>query len=93
MNRKLNLQFFLFSVVLMHSSVLEIIIKMCVSKRLPVGFIYSCVCHLCVGAHRGQKGAVDPLQLELGGSGEHKGSESFSPLIVWLQGSNSVCQA
>lgn len=47
----------------------------------------------CVGAHRGQKGAVDPLQLELGGSGEQTGSESFSPLIVWLQGPNSVCQA
>lgn len=53
----------------MHSSVLEIIIKMYVFKRLPFGFIYSCVCHTCAGAHRGQQRAVDSLQLELEGSG------------------------
>lgn len=69
MNRKLNLHFFSFSVVLMHSSVLEIIIKMYVFKRLPFGFIYSCVCHMCAAAHKGQQRAVDSLHLELEGSG------------------------
>lgn len=75
MNRKLNLHFFSFSVVLIHSSMLEIIIKMYVFKRLPFGFIYNCVCHMCAGAHRGQQRAVDPLQLELEGSGEHIGGQ------------------
>lgn len=46
--------------------------------------MYAHVCHMCVGAHRGQKGVSDPLELKL------QVVESHSACVVGTEFGSSV---
>lgn len=49
---------------------------------------------MCADAHRGQQRAVDPLQLELEGSGEYTGGQRLkSHSLPWLCGSRDQTQS